>query len=114
MRVRRSGSRGGPLLAAKMGRFSRAPKCRDVGARHQSDDPHELCRHRPVRHSDPKITTEVYGHVVPGFLRDAIDQLKLGDPAPFVTPLLPAAENTVDSPEVSQEHAPDSESLKWR
>ena len=28
-------------------------------------------------HSDPKITTEVYGHLVPGFLRDAIDQLKL-------------------------------------
>jgi hypothetical protein len=50
--------------------------------------------------SDPKITTEVYGHVVPGFLRDAIDQLKLGDPipAPFATRLLPAAENTVEVP----------------
>ena len=35
---------------------------------------------RILRHSDPKITTEVYGHVVPGFLRDAIDQMKLGDP----------------------------------
>ena len=35
---------------------------------------------RILRHSDPKRTTEVYGHVVPGFLRDAIDQLKLGGP----------------------------------
>src|SRR5712664_3733123 len=56
----------------------------------------------------------VYGHVVPGFLRDAIDQLKLGDPAPFVTPLLPAAENTVEVPEGGQEHSPDSQSLNWR
>jgi len=51
---------------------------------------------------------------VPGFLRDAIDQLKLGDPAPFVTPLLPAAENAVEVPEVGPQHAHDSESLEWR
>ncbi len=31
---------------------------------------------RILRHSDPKITTEVYGHLTPGYLRDEIDRLR--------------------------------------
>jgi integrase len=30
---------------------------------------------RILRHSDPRITTEVYGHLLPGYLRSQIDKL---------------------------------------
>jgi hypothetical protein len=30
---------------------------------------------RILRHSDPRITTEVYGHLLPGYLRSEIDKL---------------------------------------
>jgi len=33
---------------------------------------------RILRHSDPRITTEVYGHLLPGYLRDEIDRLSFG------------------------------------
>jgi hypothetical protein len=33
---------------------------------------------RILRHSDPRITTEVYGHLLPGYLRDEIDRLRFG------------------------------------
>src|SRR3954451_11062948 len=39
-----------------------------------------------ARHTDPRITTEVYGHLVPGYLRDAINKLPLAGTAD----LLPA------------------------
>src|SRR3954469_8011321 len=39
-----------------------------------------------ARHTDPRITTEVYGHLVPGYLRDAINKLPLAGAAD----LLPA------------------------
>ena len=29
-------------------------------------------------HSDPRITTEVYGHLLPGYLRTEIDRLAFG------------------------------------
>jgi len=65
---------------------------------------------RILRHSDPKITTEVFGHLAPEFLRAEVDRLDLGlaeampvevpatavagsVPVRFVTPVL-------------QEHAP--------
>jgi len=32
---------------------------------------------RILRHTDPRITTEVYGHLVPGYLRDALNKLPL-------------------------------------
>jgi len=41
---------------------------------------------RILRHTDPRITTEVYGHLVPGYLRDAINKLPLAGAAD----LLPA------------------------
>ena len=36
---------------------------------------------RILRHTDPRITTEVYGHLVPGYLRDAINKLPLAGAA---------------------------------
>jgi integrase len=33
---------------------------------------------RILRHSDPRITTEVYGHLAPNYLRKEIDRLKFG------------------------------------
>ena len=33
---------------------------------------------RILRHSDPRITTEVYGHLAPGYLRAEVDRLKFG------------------------------------
>jgi integrase len=60
---------------------------------------------RILRHHDPRITTETYGHLEPGYLRDEINSLKFGaalvpasdepkelppaaETAPLVTPLL--------------------------
>jgi integrase len=34
-----------------------------------------------MRHRDPRMTTEVYGHLAPGYLKDEIDRLSLGDRA---------------------------------
>ena len=31
-----------------------------------------------LRHSDPRLTTETYGHLVPDYLRDQIDRLTFG------------------------------------
>jgi integrase len=68
---------------------------------------------RILRHSDPKITTEVYGHLAPGYLRAEVDRLSFGLPpqvdAPekarqtanagsFVTPLLPTPGSEVQGP----------------
>jgi Zn ribbon nucleic-acid-binding protein len=36
---------------------------------------------RILRHTDPRITTAVYGHLVPGYLRDAINKLPLAGAA---------------------------------
>jgi integrase len=33
---------------------------------------------RILRHSDPRLTTETYGHLVPGYLRSQIDRLSFG------------------------------------
>jgi hypothetical protein len=62
---------------------------------------------RILRHSDPKLTTEIYGHLVPGFLRDAIDRLRLQPVSgPFATRLLPGGETAGNAPEVSPEKQP--------
>src|SRR6516162_4083939 len=42
---------------------------------------------RIMRHSNPRITTEVYGHLAPEYLRAEVDRLSFGDP--FATYLLP-------------------------
>jgi hypothetical protein len=33
---------------------------------------------RILRHADPRITTEVYGHLAPNYLREEIDRLRFG------------------------------------
>ena len=65
---------------------------------------------RIMRHSDPKIATEVYGHLAPGYLQaeanrltfnprhnptpQTIEAMAAGDTPPFVTPLLPGQSQT--------------------
>jgi hypothetical protein len=72
---------------------------------------------RILRHSDPKITTEVYGHLAPGYLKAEADRLSFQPSAPpevedadeaqaaaasgsqrFVTPLLPSPEAELQRP----------------
>ena len=40
---------------------------------------------RIMRHSDPKLTTEVYGHLAPEYLRAEVDRLSFGAPPPLPT-----------------------------
>jgi integrase len=40
---------------------------------------------RIMRHTDPRITTEFYGHLAPGYLRNAIDRLAFEAKAPEAT-----------------------------
>jgi hypothetical protein len=37
---------------------------------------------RILRHHDPRITTEIYGHLEPGYLRTEIDSLRFAAPSP--------------------------------
>src|SRR5580658_1643541 len=64
---------------------------------------------RILRHHDPRITTEIYGHLEPGYLRNEINSLRFGaalvtasdeampvaEVAPLVTPLLQDPQNWV-------------------
>ncbi len=43
---------------------------------------------RIMRHTDPRITTEFYGHLAPGYLRNAIDRLAF-EAMPSEPPLIP-------------------------
>jgi integrase len=67
-----------------------------------------------LRHSDPRITTEVYGHLLPGYLRSEIDRLAFGpkdtvadskesqlaatDTKDFAATVLPANQNSSLAP----------------
>ena len=45
---------------------------------------------RILRHSDPRLTTERYGHLAPNYLRAEVDRLRFTEnSAPFVPPLSP-------------------------
>ena len=68
---------------------------------------------RILRHSDPKITSEAYAHLVPGYLHEAIDRLELGA-AKFATPLLPESAMTASQCSEGPDDAPDLETLQWR
>ena len=46
---------------------------------------------RILRHSDPRITTEVYGHLSPEYLRDEVDRLKFGPEVAALVPHLAVA-----------------------
>ena len=37
---------------------------------------------RILRHRDPRITTEVYGHLAHGYLQPEVDRLQFGTPIP--------------------------------
>ena len=55
---------------------------------------------RILRHTDPRMTTETYGHLVPDYLRSQIDRLSFG---PMIGPTDPSAASvpTVSSAEQS-------------
>jgi integrase len=41
---------------------------------------------RILRHRDPRITTEVYGHLAPGYLQSEVDRLQFGMSVPAAVP----------------------------
>jgi integrase len=49
---------------------------------------------RIMRHTDPRLTTEVYGHLAPGYLRSEIDRLQLAPPPPESPRVAVAIETT--------------------
>jgi integrase len=51
---------------------------------------------RIMRHTDPRITTEFYAHLSPGYLRSAIDRLAINPSAPADLPV--AASATASAP----------------
>src|SRR2546427_12916851 len=53
---------------------------------------------RILRHTDPRITTEVYGHLVPGYLRDAINKLPLAGAADLLPTKTHSAEEAPFGP----------------
>jgi len=77
---------------------------------------------RILRHSDPRITTEVYGHLLPGYLRSEIDKLAFEPKAAaadsknsqaaapvakdFAAHLLPTNENSSDGAILDGERRP--------
>ena len=81
--------------AARLPRAGRSPRRRGGGA-HGGALGAELGLNGPaavqriLRHSDPRITTEVYGHLVPDYLRAEIDRLSFG--------IAPPAKPSSDSP----------------
>ena len=58
---------------------------------------------RILRHTDPRITTEVYGHLVPGYLRDAINKLPLAGAADLLPAKTDSAEHAPLGPPVVRE-----------
>jgi integrase len=67
---------------------------------------------RLLRHSNPKTTTEIYGHLAPGYLRSEVDRLQFNPATTSVTapaePVQAVANSTPFSPVV----APDSTAPK--
>jgi hypothetical protein len=53
---------------------------------------------RIMRHSDPRITTEVYGHLAPGYLRAEVDRLVFGPPSPNARQLGGRAPTAAEAP----------------
>jgi hypothetical protein len=50
-----------------------------------------------MRHSDPRITTETYGHLTPGYLRTEIDRLELVDASLAARLLRPLQEQRAEA-----------------
>ncbi len=64
---------------------------------------------RIMRHSNPRMTTEVYGHLAPDYLKDEAHRLKLLGDGALVTYLLPPRENARQSTKSENQSASDSE-----
>jgi integrase len=63
---------------------------------------------RILRHSDPRITTEVYGHLAPDYLRDEVNRLRFGIIDEDVPTTCQAPESTNDTAEGTAETADES------
>jgi len=53
---------------------------------------------RIMRHSDPRITTEVYGHLAPDYLRAEVDRLVFSPPSPNARQLGAGAPAAAEAP----------------
>ncbi len=65
---------------------------------------------RIMRHSDPRITTEVYGHLAPEYLRAEVDRLAFSTPPPRAVPTRkpsPFAAGLLLAPGAEPERAPE-------
>ncbi len=75
---------------------------------------------RILRHSDPRITTEVYGHLSPNYLRDEIDRLHFGitdegpPPTEFGPPVVQGLDLVPELLEGESESAEDSDTSAVR
>jgi integrase len=75
-----------PHLAAGVPRYSHSQFAPRLDLRHTTaslllmSGASPAAVQRILRHSDPRITTEVYGHLLPGYLREEIDRLSFGAP----------------------------------
>jgi integrase len=59
---------------------------------------------RIMRHQDPRITTAVYGHLAPGYLKTEINRLSFGPPPADLSAGAPVAPAGADAaPEVPTE-----------
>jgi len=62
-----------------------------------------------IRHTDPRIATELYGHLAPGCLRGAIDRLSFESPSPTANKTAPAVAVATgsDEPAANADPPPD-------
>ena len=60
---------------------------------------------RIMRHSNPRMTTEVYGHLAPDYLKDEANRLKLLGDSSLVTLMLPARKNAPETDKSKTESA---------
>jgi len=62
---------------------------------------------RIMRHTDPRITTEIYGHFAPGYLRGAIDRLAFESQPPAAAEAARAAAGAPTTPPDDADPLPD-------
>ncbi len=65
-----------------------------------------LLREKVLRHRDPKLTEQVYGHLADDFLRDGVDRLHFeGMPEPASVPSIAFASGSGTQPGVDAQRA---------
>ncbi len=66
-----------------------------------------------MRHTNPRLTTEVYGHLAPEYLQAEANRLKLLPiPSEYVTQVLPPAKSAAPRDTRAQENSTDSETCE--